>query len=977
MPIATAQKYLDEAELFMENGLCKEAIEAYKKAIETDPSFISAYYNLAVIYHRTQQFYYAITCLKKAIELDPGDASAFNNLGVLYFTINVFDEAKKYFEKSLLIEPDYKEAKNNLEKVQQELKKSASRPLSQQVIESHHHKIGFVSLWYERGQAYVTKAIKDALDNQSNTFIFARNGGTSDNPLLQTTGEWNVPNLTVYPEYRIPREVLKNWVVQNDLKVVFFNEEYDLGLVEVVKQCGVKTVGYYVWELFDPQYVTSCKSLYDKIICPTKACYEKFKNLGMDNVEYIRWGVELNLFKPQERPENKRVRFFHPAGWGGLHARRGTQFVLDAFQKLNVSNAELLIHTQHGSGVQESDNIKIIYGTVPREEIIRLYQESDVAVLPSKWEGLGLTFLESIGCGLPIITVDAQPMNEFVHHGETGFLCRVAERKSYEGIFVDGVHVDIDDMAEKMKMMLNTSLRSTMHENVKTFATDFSITKFKENTGNLFFDVVNRAGGNLRLNLGCGTDIKQGYINIDQRWIKGVNQVADVSRLPYKDESVAEVLANDVIEHFPREQTEMVLKEWIRVLRPDGILKIQCPDVRSLAYGLVYNQIPTNEFSRRIYGGQEYNGNFHYAGFDIPEMKRILRKLGMWPQQISTRNGNLAVTAGRKPLLNLKKLRITLIGARLSNYPWGTENFIHKALSEFGHEIIDIDFRRDHNRVEEILKIPTDLVIAYKASGINPRLLETMNCPTVLWYPDDILTMQHAQSDLLNSGYAYDHVYYFDKAGLQNLLQMGVHHGSFLPLATDPTVYKYLPGAKKKYDVVFVGNIYPNRRALLDRLKLKFNVFETKAFMNDMVRIFNEAKIVLNLGVGNTGYQLRVFEALGCRSFLLTNEITLNDRLFNDKEHLVYFNEQNIEDLINYYLEHDEEREFIAENGYREVCEKHTFGHRVAQMLVDAELVTHDTEEFNRAVRRVFLHSDSSNCTENNYTPKISTKINS
>ena len=956
MPIATAQKYLDEAELFLENGLCKEAIDACKKAIEADPLSVSAYYNLALIYHRTQHFDNAITSLKKVIELDPGDASAFNNLGVLYFTINVFDEAKKYFEKSLSIEPDYKEAKNNLEKVQQELKKSASRPLSQQVIESHHHKFGFVSLWYERGQAYVTRAIQSALDNQYNTFIFARNGGTSDNPLLQTTGEWNVPNLTVYPEYRIPCEVLKNWVVQNDLKVVFFNEEYDLGLVEVVKQCGVKTVGYYVWELFDPQYVTGCKSLYDKIICPTKACYEKFKNLGMDNVEYIPWGVDLKIFKPTARTENKRVRFFHPAGWGGLHARRGTQFVIDAFQKLNDPNAELLIHTQHGSGIQESNNIKILYGTVPREEIIRMYQESDVAVLPSKWEGLGLTFLESIGCGLPIITVDAQPMNEFVHHGETGFLCRVAERKSYEGIFVDGVHVDIDDMAEKMKMMLNASLRSTMHENVKTFAPDFSITKFKENIGNLFFDVVNRAGENLRLNLGCGTDIKQGYINIDQRWIKGVNQVADVSHLPYKDESVTEVLANDVIEHFPRERTEMVLKEWIRVLRPEGILKIQCPDVRTLAYGLVYNQIPTHEFSRRIYGGQEYNGNFHYAGFDIPEMKRILRKLGMWPQQISTYNGNLAVTVGRKPLLNLKKLRVTLIGSRLSNYPWGTENFIHKALSEFGHEIIDIDFRRDQNSVEKILKIPTDIVIAYKASGINPRLLETMNCPTVLWYPDDVIAVQHAQDDVRNAGYAYDHVYYVNRVGLEKLRQMGITHSSFLPPATDPTIYKYIPGTEKKHDIVFVGNIYPNRRALLDRLKSKFNVLETKAFMEDMVRIFNEAKIVLNLGVSNTGYNLRVFEALGCRSFLVTNEINREDLLFEDGKHLVYFNERNIEDLISHYLKHDDEREAIAENGYREVCAKHTFKHRVTQMLADAGFISISHDEKREAITQRGVH---------------------
>src|SRR4030066_329321 len=120
-------------------------------SIETDPSFISAYYNLAVIYHQTQQFYNAITCLKKVIELDPGDASAFNNLGVLYFTINVFDEANKYFEKSLSIEPDYKEAKNNLEKVQQKLQMIQAQSFKRSAEAGSINKrlkIGFVSIWF-------------------------------------------------------------------------------------------------------------------------------------------------------------------------------------------------------------------------------------------------------------------------------------------------------------------------------------------------------------------------------------------------------------------------------------------------------------------------------------------------------------------------------------------------------------------------------------------------------------------------------------------------------------------------------------------------------------------------------------------------------------------------------------------------------------------------------------------------------------
>lgn len=478
--MTTIQKYFQEAEDFKEKGLHQEAIESYKKSLEIDPYFICAYYNLALLYHHTQQFNDAIVNLKKVIELAPSDASAYNNLGVIYFAVNNLIEAKIHFEKAILIETNYQDARNNLEKVLQKLQKTSEVPSTGQSIKPNHARIGFVTLWYERGQAYVTKAVRDALDMEYDIFIFARNGGTADRPFIKITGEWSVPNLTTYPAYKIPHEILKNWITKNHLNIVFFNEEYDLGLVETAKQSGVKTIGYYVWELFDPQIAAECNHLYDKIICPTKACYEKFKSLGMKNTEYVQWGIDLNLFKPKERPErNNKVRFFHPAGWGGMHSRRGTQFVIDAFQKLNDPNAELLIHTQNGTGTQKGNSIKIIRGTVPREEIIRMYQESDVAVLPSKWEGLGLTFLESIGCGLPIITVDAPPMNEFVRDGETGLLCRIDERQNYQDIFVEGVHADIDDMVEKMRMMLDINFRYSMSKNIRTFATKFSIEKFK------------------------------------------------------------------------------------------------------------------------------------------------------------------------------------------------------------------------------------------------------------------------------------------------------------------------------------------------------------------------------------------------------------------------------------------------------------------------------------------------------------------
>ena len=342
--------------------------------------------------------------------------------------------------------------------------------------------IGFVTLWFERGQAYVTQMLRQALVAAHETFILARNGGSQENPMLKTTGEWAVPNLTTWGEYRIPQQVMREWLAENALDLVIFNEENDLNLVWMAKLRGAKTVGIYEWELFDPMLVGWCNQVYDSIICQTEACYKRYKEYGLHNLVRIKWGIDP-AFSSAEQGWTTGVRFFHPAGWGGMHARRGTQFVLDAFRKADLLNrgcrgADLLIHTQRGKGEQQAGNIRMLCGTVPRPEVVRMYHEADVAVLPSKWEGLGLTFLEAIGCGLPIITVDGPPMNEFVRDGETGFLCKVAERQQYPGIFVEGLHVDLDDMAEKMRMLARPGLLSRMRKATREFAGEFSFEEF-------------------------------------------------------------------------------------------------------------------------------------------------------------------------------------------------------------------------------------------------------------------------------------------------------------------------------------------------------------------------------------------------------------------------------------------------------------------------------------------------------------------
>ncbi|MCG6870655.1 MAG: methyltransferase domain-containing protein [Gammaproteobacteria bacterium] len=85
----------------------------------------------------------------------------------------------------------------------------------------------------------------------------------------------------------------------------------------------------------------------------------------------------------------------------------------------------------------------------------------------------------------------------------------------------------------------------------------------------------------LRLNLGCGRDIRSGFINIDINELPGVDLVADLNHceLPFESDTVQEIICHDILEHvsnYPR-----LLREIYRVLVPGGIVRIKVPHFSS------------------------------------------------------------------------------------------------------------------------------------------------------------------------------------------------------------------------------------------------------------------------------------------------------------------------------------------------------------------------------------------------------------
>src|SRR4051812_8339039 len=85
-----------------------------------------------------------------------------------------------------------------------------------------------------------------------------------------------------------------------------------------------------------------------------------------------------------------------------------------------------------------------------------------------------------------------------------------------------------------------------------------------------------------KLNLGAGSKPLAGYSNIDAKNKRGTVDTT-IYPLPHVDGSVDEIRASHVLEHFSHREIGNVLADWVRALKPGGVLKIAVPDLKFIA----------------------------------------------------------------------------------------------------------------------------------------------------------------------------------------------------------------------------------------------------------------------------------------------------------------------------------------------------------------------------------------------------------
>jgi len=128
----------------------------------------------------------------------------------------------------------------------------------------------------------------------------------------------------------------------------------------------------------------------------------------------------------------------------------------------------------------------------------------------------------------------------------------------------------------------------------------------------------------LFLNLGCGNDVREGFLNIDLFNDNPSVIYGDIRKLELPDNCADILLASDILEHFSHREVDSVLSEWNRVLKPGGEIIIRCPSLYLQAKAYFDKKWDADIASYMIFGGQTNPGDFHSVAFDRESITKHL-----------------------------------------------------------------------------------------------------------------------------------------------------------------------------------------------------------------------------------------------------------------------------------------------------------------------------------------------------------------
>ncbi len=280
-------------------------------------------------------------------------------------------------------------------------------------------------------------------------------------------------------------------------------------------------------------------------------------------------------------------------------------------------------------------------------------------------------------------------------------------------------------------------------------------------------------------------------------------------------------------------------------------------------------------------------------------------------------------------------MNIFYINVIEQNAGWGAECFVNRGFLDNGHTTQTLDYRKNREELTSSFARVSDfdVMLLQRGDAFPLELIEACQRPRFFW-ASELASRCRDQDRLLKCG-LFDHVFVRTPECIAQIVDNGWmprEKMSILLSGYDALTHRRID-CKKDLEVVFVGAMLPRRRSIIERLRLRFPVEVVEAFGDEMTKVFNRSKIVLNLHAeDHLDTETRIYEALGCGAFVLTERLS-EESPFVSGQHLVEAVDlADLESKIAYYLSHAQERTLIANQGNEEVVCNHSYRERARQI---------------------------------------------
>lgn len=286
-----------------------------------------------------------------------------------------------------------------------------------------------------------------------------------------------------------------------------------------------------------------------------------------------------------------------------------------------------------------------------------------------------------------------------------------------------------------------------------------------------------------------------------------------------------------------------------------------------------------------------------------------------------------------------------------------------------GSNALNFFYKKAEDRfIAELNKTKYDMFLNFNNKNIRKELLMSMKEKfPEMKLVDVFYDNPFFYNNVMNSIDLYDTFYvkdeYFErelrKMGYKNVKYMLHAYSSDYTEIVDKSALNFKDVNHYSADVSFIGSLYPQRTKILEQIKIRNIKLWGKSVWNSVdknswLMAHRMKEIVINkqmskvigltkVNMNTHNYQNdiestnnRTFDTLGSGGFLLTDYKPTIDKYFViGKELMTFTHPEEMNEMIKYYIDSDEDRKEIALRGYNRVNNQHTFYNRTQQILGD------------------------------------------